>query len=743
MKTTRPSAIAGALLLAAVLAGCASPEEKQAEFLESARAYLAAGDEVLAEVELRNALRIDPTAPQALLLQARLMERRSAWLPMRDTLEALLERQPELLEANLMLGRLLLRAEAPEEATPVVERAVELAPELAEAWSLRAALHYQLRDFEAARQAAERARTLAPDDLGPLQLLANLDWTEGAYAQGLDRIAEGFRIDARDVPLHLLKMRIHLSLGEPDLAIAANEALIDLYPEVLAFRRSLALLHIEGDDAEAAEAVLRAAVEELPGSREAKLLLAQYLASNDPEAAIRELSRFVATEQDFDPTLAFRLAELHELQGDLEGAEAVYRDITASGVASDDGVRARNELARIAITQEDRSEAGEIVAEILAIDPDNPDALVVSAYLQLQQADVEEAIVNLRRAVRADPESVRAVYLLGRAYQVQGARGLARDTFARAVEIDPLQADSVRELVPYYLADARYAQADALLTRIIDADRADAGLLVAAIRVKLLLEEYDAAERLALRAAAELGNPDIATFVRGVSLRGQGQDRSALEVFESLLQRDPLSGNALTALVDAHVALDQREQALALLRRHIDTHPDFMAARNLLARELARAEEWPKAVEVLEAAISRAPTSLDAYVNLAQGYALRGDASAAAETYLRALDEEPRAVRIRLALASLYEASGEIPAAAEQYESVLAQQPGLDVAANNLAVILSGDPARLDEAYELVRSFEQSRRPALLDTVGWIQVRRGEHLRGAELLQRAYEESGG
>ena len=747
--TTKLLSVLGFAL--ALIAGCASPEERLAAHVDNAQGYLEAGDETLAEVELRNALRLNPDDADALFLQARLLETREAWVPMRNTLRRVLEAQPDRVDANLMLGRLLVAGNALDEAEPIVERMLELQPDDAQTQLLHSSYLFRRDDLEAARAAAERALALDPDELDTVLLLTNIDWAESKYADGLARVAAGLEQDPDNVPLHLLAVRIHLSLGEPDAAADTLAALVEFYPDNLSHRRNLALLLAQGDAPEEAEAVLREAVRDLPDSAEAKLLLAQYLAATDPQAAMEQLRVFVTSDQDPDNTLAFRLAQLQEAAGDTTGAEAVYRQISARDDRPEDSIRARNQLARLAMSEADREEAAALVGEILATDPENPDALLIRAYLQLQDEQVNEAIVNLRTAVRAAPESTRALHLLGRAYEIQGSRGLARDTFARAVEIDPLETESVKRLLPYYLQDRRYDQADQLLSRVgddnsFDADAdadadtgADAELLLALIRVKLLREQFAVAEQLALRAAQALERPELAEYVQGLSLRGQGRNASALEVFETLVARDPESTEALTALADAYGALDRRDDGISMLRAHVRAHPDFLPARNLLARELVRADDWPGAVEVLEAAIRRSPETLDAYVNLAQGYLANDAPELAAQAYLRALEAQPEAIRVRLALASLYERMDRPAQARQQYRAVLSQQPDLDVAANNLAVLLSADPARLDEAYRLVAHLEDATQPAFLDTVGWIQVLRGEHERGATLLRRAYD----
>ena len=92
-------------------------------------------------------------------------------------------------------------------------------------------------------------------------------------------------------------------------------------------------------------------------------------------------------------------------------------------------------------------------------------------------------------------------------------------------------------------------------------------------------------------------------------------------------------------------------------------------------------------------------------------------------------------------LAIGYELMQDYDAAKLAYENVLAKWPNDIVAANNLAMLIADvwptDKALLDRARVLVEEFRNSNNPALIDTLGWVQVRLGNIDDAAIILKKA------
>ena len=98
-----------------------------------------------------------------------------------------------------------------------------------------------------------------------------------------------------------------------------------------------------------------------------------------------------------------------------------------------------------------------------------------------------------------------------------------------------------------------------------------------------------------------------------------------------------------------------------------------------------------------------------------------------------------------LMIAILLEQKGELQEAETIYEDILSLNPGNIIAANNLAFYLAeheSTPENLEKAEALVEPFIEKYRanPALMDTVAWIQYRKGEFAKARDLLAASYGE---
>jgi tetratricopeptide (TPR) repeat protein len=134
---------------------------------EAARAHVAlartaslAGQDEVAEKELREALRLDPRSPVALFNLAVVLlerERPAEALPL---LDVVLRDDPAHATAHLVRGQARLKTKDPRGASDDLEQQTKVAPQHAATWLLLAQARHELGDDEGARQAQARARQL-------------------------------------------------------------------------------------------------------------------------------------------------------------------------------------------------------------------------------------------------------------------------------------------------------------------------------------------------------------------------------------------------------------------------------------------------------------------------------------------------------------------------------------------------------------------------------------------------------
>jgi Flp pilus assembly protein TadD len=98
---------------------------------------------------------------------------------------------------------------------------------------------------------------------------------------------------------------------------------------------------------------------------------------------------------------------------------------------------------------------------------------------------------------------------------------------------------------------------------------------------------------------------------------------------------------------------------------------------------------------------------------------------------------------LQLTLASAQQTTKDIAGAIATYRAILDHNPRMDIAANNLAALVADykykDQQDLDNALQLAQRFQNSDNPFYLDTLGWLNYRKGDYSLAVVFLARAAE----
>ena len=195
----------------------------------------------------------------------------------------------------------------------------------------------------------------------------------------------------------------------------------------------------------------------------------------------------------------------------------------------------------------------------------------------------------------------------------------------------------------------------------------------------------------------------------------------------------------LIAFSRSQIALGRPEKALARVQQVVNRNPKHFLAWNLLGEIQMQQKEYADAEYSFKQVIAIAPAWSIPYRNLVRIRLEQQQPDAALAMVEEGYKKTDDTI-LGLELAAYFEQRGNDDLAIKQYEKLLTQHPDLQVAANNLAMLLTrGDaqPAALDRALELVKGFKDSDNPVLLDTLGWVHFKRGELAQALPVLQRA------
>jgi tetratricopeptide (TPR) repeat protein len=240
--------------------------------------------------------------------------------------------------------------------------------------------------------------------------------------------------------------------------------------------------------------------------------------------------------------------------------------------------------------------------------------------------------------------------------------------------------------------------------------------------------------------ARSTGNPSYERYVLGLTLFGQQRYAESIDLFKEVLAKNPSMEGAMSAIPRAYRAAGKPEEGVAFLRQEVAARPDNLAARAMLADELLASGDSSAAIATYREALKLKPDSAALYRRLASLLVREKQVDEAVKLLREGIAAASAQTDLKLQLATLLDNTGARDDAAALYRELLDKDPTLDVAANNLAVILAGDgsdPVKLEEAASIAARFSTADQPWFADTLGWIYYLQKNYPKAAELLTRA------
>ncbi|MCG8591671.1 MAG: tetratricopeptide repeat protein, partial [Proteobacteria bacterium] len=323
------------------------------------------------------------------------------------------------------------------------------------------------------------------------------------------------------------------------------------------------------------------------------------------------------------------------------GSIALALALSLAGVAGCGSVEGRLTEARALQDAGDFSSSVSPLRQVLAKDPNQPEAnyLLGVALVQTHQSSL--AIWPLRKASESEDYAVQAGLLLASSLLETDAYEDAITATNGVLAVDPDRFTALRIRSQASLESGRpeSALADAERMMELEPDNFVGMATRAESLIKLKrMEEAEAAHREIYELTVASGDPSMAS--RGCqALAGfyaEHEPEAAEPVVEECLAAHPGDQQIMALAAEYFDSQEQPERGTALLREAIEREPDDLALRFNLADRLVRLEDeaGAKAVLVDAAAVFDQPPAWD---RLALFYQRRGDHEAAREANLKAL----------------------------------------------------------------------------------------------------------
>lgn len=410
---------------------------------------------------------------------------------------------------------------------------------------------------------------------------------------------------SRDPRVAERALRIAAFAKDEQAALAASRRWVELDPDSLDARQSLAVLALRVGIEDEAFTQLEHIITELGAGDQAFTAVTGLLARDEDRLAALQLMQRLAQQYPDLPDAHLALSRLAQHAGEPEvGLEAVQRALTLRP----DWPEALIQQARLRVQKGDQEQA---LQELAAAVERQPEALALRmtyARLLLDAREFQAAEQQFERIVEQNPEHGDAVYSLGLLALEAERYEDAREHFERLLEVGGRDQES-----RYYLG--RIAEArDAPETAIDWYDQVREGeylmdAQVRSARLRAQLGDLESARRQL--HGMRVRNPELAVqlyVVEGELLVEAGAVQQAMDLYSSVLEEAPDNTDLLYARALLAEKLDRLEQTEQDLRRVLELEPDNAPALNALGYTLAdRTERYREALIYIEKALALRP----------------------------------------------------------------------------------------------------------------------------------------
>jgi len=743
-----------ALAAALALAACDSREERAEAHHQRALALLAEGEPERAMIEFRNVFRLDGTNAEARLAFARLLRDQGDVPRALNHFAILVDQDRGNLAGHKERAALALAAQDFVAAGESARRAFELAPDDPEARALKATLDYRDGDRAAAVEMARGVLAETPDNVAAHMVLVAERMNAGDPAGALAQADAALAAVPADEGLHLVRLAALEGLGDDAGVGAQLDRMAGLFPDNPGVAQARVQWRLRQGDVAGAEAALRKRVARDPAAVEPALTVTQFLYETaGPAAALAELDRLVeASRARGDDPLPYQRARagLDFAEGRRDAAVAALRALVEGAEPSDAVRDVQVDLAGMLDAMDDAAGRDALIEAALAGDPGHVGALKLRARAAIAADAPDRAIQDMRTALREAPRDPEVMTIMAMAHEREGARGLAAERLALAVELsDRAPAESLR-YARFLMADDRLGPAEGVVTDALRRAPRDPELLALLGEIHLARQDWPRVAQVAglLRAQEDPAAAGIADRLDMARLAGEGRTEETLALLRGLAA-DGGDPAAMAQLMQAYVAAGDLAGAQAWLDGVLAADPASLPARLMQAGLQAARGETAEAEALHRALIAEDPAAPQPHRALfallaSQGRAAEAEAALAAGIAATEAAGAPDSDLVFLR-AGLLEARGDFDGAIAAYETLYARDSGDPLVANNLASLLTthrADPASLERAYLIARRLRDSDVPHFQDTYGWILHRRGDSAGALRHLAPAAEALG-
>ncbi len=741
-----------ALLLVASLAltACKTAEEQAQDHFESGMELLEQGDTARAFVEFRNVFRLNPAHKEARLAYARTQKERGVMNDAYAQYLRLVEQYPDTLEARIELAEIAFANRNLQEAERHGRAAQKLEADNPRVKVIVTALNYaeaiRENDSAAASDQAAIARDLVvenPDRILARQIVIDNYLRTDEMDAALAAVNAGLEVDPNNDGLYGTKLQI-LSKNDDQEGIGETlKHMVEQFPDNEEARRLLIAWYMKRKDLDNAELYLRQLADRPDSGQEDKLTVVRFLLqARGPDEARAELRALIEAEGE---NFSYRalLASMEFDAGERDKAIADLEELVKQEGPAEEKNKAKVILVQMLMQTGNTLGARALVEEILVDDQTNVAALKMRASWLIDEDKPDDAVIDLRTALAQDPQDADIVTLMASAHDRAGSRDLAGERYAKAVEVSEQAPQESLRYSSFLIQEDRIDAAKAVLTEALEKAPNNVDLMRNLALLHQRTEDWNEVTRIIWRLRAL--ETDVATAsangLEAEMLLRQERLDDTITFLEGVANEGGASSTAaIAALVRTKVQAGKIDEAVEQIEQNLKENPDDSMLRFLRAGMHMLQNERDEAAEIYRDLLEQAPGHERIMRTLHAILMAGGQEDEAAALIEEQIAKASNPTAALLMKAERLERDKDFEGAIGVYESLYEMNSGNIVVANNLASMITthrDTPEDLDRAFAIARRLKSSGIPAMQDTYGWIEYRRGNYEEALKYLEPA------
>ncbi len=382
----------------------------------------------------------------------------------------------------------------------------------------------------------------------------------------------------------------------------------------------------------------------------------------------------------------------------------------------------------LAIAEKDFGEASEYLARAVELDPSSAHLCVSLARVKRQMGDMDAAFARGLDCVRLHPQSAEAHAFVGDLHATDGDEEAAVEHYLEALRLGSTEEQRILLMLADLAAKAgRYLEAVEHLETILGKNP---GHFVAQYfrgRVHLQLKEYQEAEACFMAALESRKKAVPVLFDLGTLYQVTGRRDEAVEVYERLLDLNPMDTAARERIITLYVELGKHELAEPHINSLKEVTERGAAQRQVVGLAYLQQERYEEAIQELEAIVAKNPGDAKSRHYLGTAYEEAGEIDQAISHFNDVAEGSQYYFNSRVHLALIYNDRGQT----EQATEVLQQLRDAGERRSELYLILSTlleQQGRYDEAETVVHEglVYNQRNEELLFRLGVLFDRKGD-----------------